>query len=243
MFTRALVLGATGMIGCHAVHAGLRRATPRAGARAPGQRCPHSRRASIWRSRGATCTTAPRSPRALEGCDLLIHAAAAYPKRHFGAAAFLAVRAGGHGEPDPRMRGRGRRAAPRRLCEQCHDHRACRARPTARPRRASAPRIGPQRDRGLLALLSREGDDGGSRARGRGPRPAGRHRQPDLLRRRVRRPPLDGATARAARQGHAARRSFRDGSTRSRRATSARGSGRRRSGAGSASATSSGART
>jgi nucleoside-diphosphate-sugar epimerase len=94
MFTRALVLGATGMIGCHAVHAGLRRATRVRALVRPDSDARILAGLDLELARGDLRDRASLAA-ALEGCDLLIHAAAAYPKRHFGAAAFLAsARAG-----------------------------------------------------------------------------------------------------------------------------------------------------
>ena len=93
-FSRALVLGATGMIGAHVVRACLKRGfETRAFVR------PSSDRRNL---RGLTVQTAAGDlgnqesiARALEGCDLVIHAAAPYPQKHFGKGALLArARAG-----------------------------------------------------------------------------------------------------------------------------------------------------
>ncbi len=88
-FSRALVLGATGMIGAHAVRECLRRRIRvRALVRAGSDR----RNLDGLEIEMATGDLAdlPSLRRALRGCDLLIHAAAPYPTRHFGKARFLA---------------------------------------------------------------------------------------------------------------------------------------------------------
>lgn len=93
-FERALVLGSTGMIGAHAVRACLRANVPvRALVRAG------SDTRNLTSVEVETCSgdlqDAPSLGRALDGCDLVIHAAAPYPTRHFGKRTLLArARAG-----------------------------------------------------------------------------------------------------------------------------------------------------
>jgi dihydroflavonol-4-reductase len=88
METRALILGATGMLGCHAVHAALRRemrvralVRPESSARILAG-LPVEIVAGDLRDTGSLAA-------ALDGCELVIHAAAPYPRRHFGKAALL----------------------------------------------------------------------------------------------------------------------------------------------------------
>jgi dihydroflavonol-4-reductase len=89
LFERALILGATGMIGAHALRAALRRGIAvRALVRPASDR-------RLLRDLAVECVEGdlgdPASlARALVGCDLVLHAAAPYPKRHFGKARLLA---------------------------------------------------------------------------------------------------------------------------------------------------------
>jgi len=95
-FQRALVLGATGMIGAHAVRACLARGI---GVRAFVR--PQSEGDLLERLRPTASGSDlditvgdlhdPSSVRrAIDGCDLVLHAAAPYPRRHFGKRRFLA---------------------------------------------------------------------------------------------------------------------------------------------------------
>lgn len=94
MFERALVLGATGMLGAHALRACLERGiAARALVRPSSDRrllagLPAEAIEGDLRDRASL-------ERALAGCDLAIHAAAPYPKRHFGKAWLLAEAQGG----------------------------------------------------------------------------------------------------------------------------------------------------
>lgn len=89
MHARALVLGATGMIGAHAVRACLRHNTP---VRALIRRQSDQRNLTGLDIETTTGDLQDRASlvRAMKGCDLVIHAAGAYPKRHFGKRRFLA---------------------------------------------------------------------------------------------------------------------------------------------------------
>ncbi len=89
-FSRALIIGATGMIGAHAVRACLRHGIcVRALVR------PHSNRRNLngldIETACGDLADAPSLHDALTGCDLLIHAAAPYPTRHFGKASLLSL--------------------------------------------------------------------------------------------------------------------------------------------------------
>jgi dihydroflavonol-4-reductase len=89
VFERVLVLGATGMIGAHALRAALRR-----GLRARVLVRPASDRRlleglAVETTEGDLADLASLE-RALAGCDLVLHAAAPYPKRHFGKGRLLA---------------------------------------------------------------------------------------------------------------------------------------------------------
>ncbi|MCK4412379.1 MAG: NAD-dependent epimerase/dehydratase family protein [Candidatus Eisenbacteria sp.] len=88
MFSRALILGATGMIGAHALRACLRRGIavralirPQSDRRLLEGRDVEIALGDLF-DRGSL-------ERALAGCDLAIHCAAAYPTRYFGKRAFL----------------------------------------------------------------------------------------------------------------------------------------------------------
>ncbi|MBD3236801.1 MAG: NAD-dependent epimerase/dehydratase family protein [Candidatus Eisenbacteria bacterium] len=89
MHARALVLGATGMIGAHAARACLRHGTPVRALVRPGSDARNLRGLDLEIAEGDLRD--PASLRAaLLGCDLVVHAAGAYPKRLFGKARFLA---------------------------------------------------------------------------------------------------------------------------------------------------------
>jgi dihydroflavonol-4-reductase len=94
MIKRALVLGATGMLGCHALHACLRRGIAVRALVRPGSST------RILDGLGVEIVSGDLRDRdslasAFAGCDLAIHAAAPYPKKYFGKRAFLdAARAG-----------------------------------------------------------------------------------------------------------------------------------------------------
>jgi len=103
-FQRALVLGATGMIGAHAVRSCLARGIAvQALVRPASERRLLEQLAQESQASGAPGIEYavgdlgdPASlTRALEGCDLAIHAAAPYPRRHFGKKAFLEAAARG----------------------------------------------------------------------------------------------------------------------------------------------------
>ena len=103
-FQRALVLGATGMIGAHAVRSCLARGIAvRALVRPTSERRLLEQLAQESQASGAPGIEYavgdlgdPASlTRALEGCDLAIHAAAPYPRKHFGKKAFLEAAAHG----------------------------------------------------------------------------------------------------------------------------------------------------
>lgn len=94
MFTRALILGATGMLGCHAVHAALRRGLRVRALVRPGSPARILEDLEVEIARGDLLD--PASLRAaFEGCDLVVQAAAPYPKRHFGKPALLREAAAG----------------------------------------------------------------------------------------------------------------------------------------------------
>lgn len=89
MFERALVLGATGMLGAHALHACLERGIAARALVRPGR---DRRLLADFPVETIEGDLRDRTSlqRALAGCDLAIHAAAPYPKRHFGKARLLA---------------------------------------------------------------------------------------------------------------------------------------------------------
>jgi dihydroflavonol-4-reductase len=88
-FARALVAGATGMIGAHAVRACLKDGIAVRALVRPGSDTRNLAGLDV-----ETCTGDLHDPPslrpALDGCDLVIHAAAPYPTRHFGKRALLA---------------------------------------------------------------------------------------------------------------------------------------------------------
>lgn len=88
MYARALVLGATGMIGAHAVRACLRHATPARALVRPGSDMRNLRGLDLEIAAG-NLRDADSLDAALVGCDLVIHAAGAYPKKLFGKQRFL----------------------------------------------------------------------------------------------------------------------------------------------------------
>jgi dihydroflavonol-4-reductase len=93
-FDKALIIGATGMIGTHAVHACLRR-----GIAVRATERPASNNQNLLGLEIEKASASLEDPEALReamtGCDLVIHAAAPYPSRHFGKAKLLtAARAG-----------------------------------------------------------------------------------------------------------------------------------------------------
>ncbi len=88
-FSRALVLGATGMIGAHAVRACLRRGIAVRAFVRPGGDRRNLADVDAEVAEGDLADGISLGP-ALTGCDLLIHAAAPYPRRHFGKAHLLA---------------------------------------------------------------------------------------------------------------------------------------------------------
>jgi dihydroflavonol-4-reductase len=93
-FERALVLGATGMIGAHAVRACLRASVPVRALVRPGSDTRNLVGVEVETGSGDLHDAASLRP-ALDGCDLVIHAAAPYPTHHFGRRALFArARAG-----------------------------------------------------------------------------------------------------------------------------------------------------
>jgi len=88
MFSRALILGATGMIGCHAVHACLRRGLGVRALARPGSNTSILEGLDVEVARG-DLGDLPSLGAAFAGCDLVVHAAAPYPRRHYGKAALL----------------------------------------------------------------------------------------------------------------------------------------------------------
>jgi dihydroflavonol-4-reductase len=94
MFTRALILGATGMIGAHAVRACLRRGLAVRALVRPQSSFRLLAGCNVEAVTGDLFDRASLD-RALAGCDLVLHCAAPYPTRYFGRRAFLAqARAG-----------------------------------------------------------------------------------------------------------------------------------------------------
>lgn len=89
MFQRALVLGATGMIGAHALRACLHHGIRARALVRPGSDRRLLAGLEVEVVTGDLLDRASLGP-ALDGCDLALHAAAAYPKRFFGKARFLA---------------------------------------------------------------------------------------------------------------------------------------------------------
>ncbi len=93
-FERALVIGATGMIGAHAVRACLFANVPVRALVRPGSDTRNLASVDV-EIRSGDLRDRDSLVSALDGCDLLIHAAAPYPRRHFGKRALLAgARAG-----------------------------------------------------------------------------------------------------------------------------------------------------
>jgi dihydroflavonol-4-reductase len=86
--TRALVLGGTGMIGAHAVRACLRRGLKVRALVRPGSDLGNLRGLEIETAVG-DLSDGESLAAGLRDCDLLIHAAAPYPARHFGKAQLL----------------------------------------------------------------------------------------------------------------------------------------------------------
>ena len=94
MFERALVLGATGMLGAHALRACRQHGIAARALVRPGSDRRLLAGLPVEAAEGDLRDRASLE-RALAGCDLAIHAAAPYPKRHFGKARLLAdARAG-----------------------------------------------------------------------------------------------------------------------------------------------------
>ena len=90
MFERALVLGATGMIGAHGLRAALARGIAARVLVRPGSDRRSLAGLPVETIEGDLHDRASLE-KALAGCDLAIHAAAPYPKRHFGKARLLAA--------------------------------------------------------------------------------------------------------------------------------------------------------
>ncbi len=88
-FARALVLGATGMIGAHAVRACLKRDIPVRALIRPTSEAGNLEGLDVERVPGDLADQASLRS-ALEDCDLFIHAAAPYPTHHFGKVRLIA---------------------------------------------------------------------------------------------------------------------------------------------------------